>query len=71
MLDELSEKYGKTQAQIALNWLISKPNIVTIPKTARIAHMKENLGAIGWRLSKEDMRRLDYDFPVTHAFYNL
>jgi len=71
LLDELSEKYGKTQAQIALNWVISKPNIVTIPKTVRIAHMKENLGAIGWRLSKEDMRRLDYDFLVKDAFYNL
>ncbi len=71
LLDELTEKYGKTQAQIALNWLISKPNIVTIPKAVRIEHIKENLGAIGWRLSEEDMRRLDYDFPVNDAFYNL
>ena len=70
LLDELSEKYGKTQAQIALNWLISKPNIITIPKTVEIEHIKENLGAIGWRLSKEDMRRLDYDFPVKDAFCN-
>ncbi len=71
LLDELAEKYGKTQAQIALNWLISKPNIVTIPKAVRIEHIKENLGAIGWRLSEEDMRRLDYGFPVKDAFYNL
>ena len=71
LLDELAEKYGKTQAQIALNWLISKPNIVTIPKAVRIEHIKENLGAIGWRLSEEDMRRLDYDFPVNNASYNL
>ena len=71
LLDELAEKYGKTQAQIALNWLVSKPNIVMIPKAVRIEHIKENLGAIGWRLSEEDMRRLDYDFPVNNAFYNL
>jgi len=70
LLDELSEKYGKTQAQIALNWLISKPNIITIPKTVEIEHIKENLGAIGWRLSKEDIHRLDYDFPVKDAFCN-
>ncbi|MEA2089409.1 MAG: aldo/keto reductase [Thermoproteota archaeon] len=67
LLDELAEKYGKTQVQIALNWLISKPNIVTIPKAVKIEHIKENLGAIGWRLSEEDMRRLDYDFPVKNT----
>lgn len=71
LLDELAEKYGKTQAQIAINWLSSKPNIVTIPKAVKVEHIKENLGAIGWRLSEEDMRRLDYDFPVNDAFYNL
>lgn len=71
LLDELTEKYGKTQTQMALNWLISKPNVVTIPKAVRIEHIKENLGAIGWRLSEEDMRRLDYDFPVKDAFYNI
>jgi len=67
LLDELAEKYGKTQAQVALNWLISKPNIVAIPKAIKIEHTKENLGAIGWRLSEKDMRRLDYDFPVKDA----
>lgn len=71
LLDELAEKYDKTQAQIALNWLISKPNIITIPKAVRIEHIKENLGAIGWRLSEEDMRRLDYGFPAKDTFYNL
>jgi diketogulonate reductase-like aldo/keto reductase len=64
LLDELAEKYGKTQAQIALNWLISKPNLVAIPKAATVEHIKENLGAIGWKLSEEDMNRLDRDFPI-------
>lgn len=70
LLDELAEKYGKTQTQIAFNWLISKPNIVTIPKAVKIEHIKENLGAIGWRLSEEDMQRLDYYFPVKDASHN-
>jgi len=65
LLDELAEKYGKTQAQMALNWLISKPSIIAIPKAAKIEHVKENVGAVGWRLSAEDMHRLDYDFPST------
>lgn len=59
ILDEIATKYGKTQAQISLNWLITKPNIITIPKAVRIERIKEDLGAIGWRLSKEDMYKLD------------
>lgn len=63
LLDELAEKYGKTQAQIALNWLISKPNIIAIPKAARVEHLKENLGALGWRLGGEDVHKLNQEFP--------
>jgi diketogulonate reductase-like aldo/keto reductase len=63
MLDDLAEKYDKTPAQIAINWLISKPNIVTIPKAANLEHVRQNLGAIGWRLSGKDMHRLDREFP--------
>lgn len=58
-LDELAKKYSKTQAQIALNWLISKPSVVVIPKSSSIEHLKENLGAIGWKMDKEDLKRLD------------
>jgi diketogulonate reductase-like aldo/keto reductase len=59
LLDELSRKYGKTQAQIALNWLISKEGIITIPKAVKPEHQRENLGSLGWRLDKEDERMLD------------
>ncbi|MBW3018928.1 aldo/keto reductase, partial [Candidatus Woesearchaeota archaeon] len=46
-------------AQIAINWLISKKNMVTIPKSTDIGHLKENLGAMGWNLSEEDIKILD------------
>ena len=59
ILDELTEKYGKTRAQISINWLISKKSVVTIPKASNVKHLKENLGAIGWSLDKEDTYRLD------------
>lgn len=59
MLDSLSKKYDKTKAQIALNWLISKKNIITIPMSTNPIHQKENLGAMGWALSKEDVDLLD------------
>ena len=59
VLDELSKKYNKTKAQIVINWLISKKGIITIPKSANIEHLKENLGAVGWNLSDEDIKLLD------------
>jgi diketogulonate reductase-like aldo/keto reductase len=62
LLDGMAEKYNKTQAQIALNWLISKKGIITIPKSINIEHIKDDLGALGWKLKKEDMQRLDKGF---------
>ncbi|MCK5474330.1 MAG: aldo/keto reductase [Candidatus Aenigmarchaeota archaeon] len=59
VMDKLAEKYNKTKAQIALNWLISKENIATTPMSTNVEHLKENLGAIGWNLSNEDMKLLD------------
>ena len=62
VLDELAEKYGKTRSQIALNWLIAQENVIAIPKTSNIEHLKENTGAVGWRLSKDDFKRLAESF---------
>ena len=64
VLDELAQKYNKTLDQIAINWLISKQGIITIPKTTNIAHLKENLGAMGWRLEHQDMWRLNNQFET-------
>ena len=62
VLDEMAKKYVKTQAQISLNWLISQEKIITIPKATNIEHIKENVGALGWRLNEEDLKRLQESF---------
>jgi len=59
----IGEKYGKTPAQVALNWLISKQNVIAIPKCARSEHIEENAGAIGWRLRGDDVGLLDRSLP--------
>ena len=59
IIDTLVEKYKKSKTQIVLNRLISKNNIITIVKSTNIDHLKENLGAIGWNLSPEDIQLLD------------
>jgi diketogulonate reductase-like aldo/keto reductase len=62
VLDSLAAKYKKTQAQIAINWLISQPGVITIPKTSRLNHLKEIIGSVGWRLSADDARALGESF---------
>lgn len=63
ILSKLARKYGKTPAQIAINWLISQKNVITLSKTSTIEHLKENLGAISWQMDKEDIEKLRNDFP--------
>lgn len=59
LLYHLAEKHKKTPVQIALNWLISKKGIVTIPKASDISHIEENLGAIGWEIEPADLKKMD------------
>jgi diketogulonate reductase-like aldo/keto reductase len=61
-LAEMGSKYGKTAAQVALNWLICIDNVVPIPKAGSIEHVKENAGAMGWRLTKEDWLTISKKF---------
>ena len=53
---------GKTPAQVALNWCISKDNVVAIPKANSVAHVEEDCEASGWRLSSENLGQLDMAF---------
>ena len=56
-LAEIGKRYGKTPAQVALNYLIWEENVIAIPKAGRREHVEENFGAMGWRLSKEDREK--------------
>jgi len=62
VLDSIARKYKKTPGQVALNWLISQKNVIAIPKASKIEHIKENLGAVGWRMSTENIDRLAKEF---------
>lgn len=63
IIQRLMRKYNKTPSQIAINWLISQEKVVTVSKTTSIEHLKENLGAIGWSMEKEDVEKLRIDYP--------
>jgi len=60
VLDAISAETGKTVAQVALNWLLQRPTIVSVLIGARNEEqLHENLGAVGWNLSAEQVGRLD------------
>ena len=61
--DELCNKYHKTRAQIALNWLLSQDNVTTISTMRSTCHIEENLAALNWNMSDEDIEILRCDFP--------
>jgi aryl-alcohol dehydrogenase-like predicted oxidoreductase len=68
-LDVVAAETGKTLPQVALNWLLQRPTVSTVIIGARDeAQLKDNLGAIGWKLSGDQMARLDTASAVTLAY---
>jgi len=65
-LDEIAKETGKTVPQIALNWLLQRPTVSTVIVGARNEEqLKQNLGAIGWNLTKDQVAKLDEASKVT------
>ena len=62
VLEQIAAQVGKTMAQVALNWCLSRPNVMVIPKTNSLERTEENCGASGWRLSPEQVELLDRTF---------
>ena len=59
-LDLVAKETGKTVPQVALNWLLQRPSVSNIIVGARNeSQLKENLGAVGWNLTKEQVAQLD------------
>jgi pyridoxine 4-dehydrogenase len=58
-LESIAQKFCATPGQVALAWLLHRsPNIVLIPGTTSIAHLKENIEAGTLRFSEEDLALL-------------
>jgi aryl-alcohol dehydrogenase-like predicted oxidoreductase len=72
-LDEVAAETGKTVPQIALNWLLQRPTVSTIIVGARNEEqLKQNLGAVGWNLTPEQVARLDAasDLPKAYPYWH-
>lgn len=58
-LRDIANKRRKTMSQVAINWCICK-GTVPIPGVKSIKQVEENLGALGWRLSSDELLQLEY-----------
>ena len=59
-LDEIARETGKTVPQVALNWVLQRPTVSTVIIGARDEkQLRENLGAVGWNLTPEQVAMLD------------
>jgi aryl-alcohol dehydrogenase-like predicted oxidoreductase len=59
-IDAVAKETGKTVPQIALNWLLQRPTVATLIIGARNEEqLTQNLGAIGWSLTPDQIARLD------------
>jgi aryl-alcohol dehydrogenase-like predicted oxidoreductase len=68
-LDEVAAETGKTVPQIALNWLLGRPTVSTLIIGARNEEqLKANLGAVGWKLTAEQIAKLDAASAVPKAY---
>lgn len=59
LLRNFGEKYDRTPAQVALNWLIAQGNVIPIAGVKTAAQVRQNAGALGWRLSDDEIGELE------------
>jgi len=68
-LDEVAKETGKTVPQIALNWLLQRPTVSSVIVGARNEQqLRQNLAAVGWNLTAEQVAKLDAASATTPAY---
>jgi len=68
-LDGIAQETGKTVPQIALNWLLQRPTVASVIIGARNEEqLRQNLGAVGWQLTPEQIAKLDAASATTLAY---
>ena len=68
-LEAVAKETGKSVPQVALNWLVQRPSIATVIVGARNEQqLRQNLAAEGWKLSAEQIAKLDAASEVTPVY---
>ena len=72
-LDAVAKEAGKTIPQVALNWLLQRPSVATLIIGARNEEqLRQNLGAVGWKLTAAQVAKLDAAsaVPLTYPYWH-
>ena len=72
-LDEVAAETGKSIAQVAINWVLQRPTVSSIIVGARNEEqLKQNLGAVGWNLSTDQLKKLDAasEVPTIYPYWH-
>ena len=62
-LATMAKRRGVSSAQLALAWILSRPNVMAIPKAVREPHLRENFDAAALALNDAELSELDRLFP--------
>ena len=69
VLEQVAEETGHSVAQCALNWLLQRPTVSSLIIGARTKEqLRQNLEAVGWNLSPEQVKRLDMASQTTPIY---
>ncbi|MEZ2127102.1 MULTISPECIES: aldo/keto reductase [unclassified Sinorhizobium] len=69
VIDVIAKETGRSVPQIALNWLAGRPTVASVIIGARSEEqLRQNLGALGWSLTAEQVARLDAASAVTAPY---
>jgi aryl-alcohol dehydrogenase-like predicted oxidoreductase len=72
-IDAIAKETGKTVPQIALNWLLQRPTVATLIIGARSEEqLRANLGAVGWKLTADQIAKLDSasEVPLIYPYWH-
>jgi aryl-alcohol dehydrogenase-like predicted oxidoreductase len=72
-LDAVAKESGKSVPQVALNWLLQRPSVSTLIIGARNEEqLRQNLGAVGWKLGAAQIAKLDAAsaVPLTYPYWH-
>jgi aryl-alcohol dehydrogenase-like predicted oxidoreductase len=67
LLRNIGEKYDRTPAQVALNWLIAQGNVIPIAGVKTAEQVRQNAGALGWKLNNDEIAEIE---KVTRPWLN-
>jgi len=72
-LEVVAKEVGKSVPQVAINWLLQRPTVSNVIIGARNEQqLRDNLGAVGWSLTKEQVAKLDAASarPMTYPYWH-